>query len=241
MKILLKIFSILAGLALIILTGAFLYSKSSDKEPAYETTSPERITITEKVIVSGTIIPRNKVEIKPRVSGIVDKLFVEAGATVKKGDLIARISINPNQTEVSIAENDLEQARIAFNDAEREYNVQKKLYDNKIISQTEFSTYELAYNKARQSLKAAGDRLQLVKRGSLGNAFAATEVRATVPGTVLNIPVKVGGFVIETNTYNEGTTIASIANLDDMLFVGEVDEAEAGKLREGMDLELYIG
>lgn len=241
MKRVFKFLAVIVGLTMVILTGVFLYSKAVDKKESYTTTSPVVTSIVKKVVASGTIVPRNKVEVKPKISGIVEDILVNPGDEVKKGDLIAKISINPNLVELSQAESGLEQAKISFANAEREYKLQQRLHEKHAISTNDFQRFKFDYDKAEEALQAAKNRLKLVKLGSLGKTYSANEVRATMSGIILSIPVKVGGFVIETNTYNEGTTMATIADLDDMLFVGQVDESEAGKLQEGMDLILYIG
>ncbi|MBC9795249.1 efflux RND transporter periplasmic adaptor subunit [Sinomicrobium weinanense] len=236
-----KFLTVTIVMIMIALTGMFLYSKSTSEKENYTVVSPFVTDIVDKVVVSGTIVPRNKVEVKPDISGIVEEILVKPGDKVKKGDLLARITIVPNLSQLSEADGDLEQARIDFASAERTFKLQKQLFEKGVVAEDDLKTARFDHDRARKKLEAAKKRLQLVKKGSLGKSYSATEVRATIPGVVLSIPVKVGGFVIETNTYNEGSTIMSIADMNDMLFEGQVGELEAGKLEEDMELLLYVG
>lgn len=207
----------------------------------FGTEKPFKTDIRNKTVASGSVAPRKEVNIKAQVSGVVDHLYVEAGQYVHKGDLIAKIRIIPRGTDLNNAETNLSQAKLRMEQAEREYQRYKKLYEEKVVSEQQYNQYLFDYNQAKEQLAAAENNLEIVREGSsvkVGKAI--TLVRSTVDGMILDVPVKEGGFVIESNTFNEGTTIASIADMNDMLFIGKVDESEVGMIKEGMDIELSI-
>lgn len=233
---------LVAGLAcLFVWTFWFLYKNSQKKAAVFETDSLFYGDIVQKTVSAGSIIPRKEVAIKSQVSGIVDKLYVDAGKYVEKGELIARIRIVPNMVNLNNAETNVTKSRLQLEQAETEYNRYKKLYDEQLIPQAEYNRYLLEYNQAKETLRAAENNYDIVKEGATKQAGNATNlVRATVSGMVLGIPVEEGGFVIEGNTFNEGTTIAFVANMNDMIFLGKVDESEVGKIYPGMDIDLHI-
>ncbi len=221
----------------------FLYKKSEQKPITYNTSQPFVTNITKKTLATGTIKPREEIEIKPQVSGIIQKLYVEAGEMVKEGDLIARIKVIPNMVSLNNAQNRLEIAQYSFDNAKLDYDRNKKLYDDGVIPISEFQRFELTYKNALAELQAAQDNLDIVREGSskkMGKQ-SLTMVRSTVEGMVLDIPIKVGNQVIESNNFNDGTTVATVANMNDMIFEGKIDESEVGKIREGMNLIVTIG
>lgn len=223
-------------------TAYFLYQKSEEPPVVYETTSPFKTDIVKKTIATGSIVPRKEVAIKSQVSGVVEKLYLQEGAFVKVGDLIARIKIIPNVVAVNNAQGMLETARINYENAEKELKRQKELFDEKVISEFDYNRYLLDFKLKKQERDAAENNLELIKEGSsqkTGNV--SNLVKSTVTGMILDIPVKEGTFIIESNTFNEGTTIASIADMSEMIFEGKVDESEVGKIKEGMDLSLSVG
>ncbi len=240
-----KLLLALMGLGLIALfvgTTVFLYRKSQESPVVFETTQPFVTDIVHKTVATGNIVPRKEVAIKSKVSGVVDEIFVEAGQTVERGHLLARIELIPDMAFLSNAESALETARINFRNAESELARQKSLYDSRLVSEQSFNQYKLQYELARQALAGAENNVALIRDGASKQADRVSNlVAATASGVLLDVPVKQGNFVIETNTFNEGTTIASIANMQDMIFEGQVDESEVGKLREGMPLELNVG
>jgi HlyD family secretion protein len=243
MKKVLRISLIVILLATFAGTIYFLYKKSEKKQEVFKIEKPSSLNILKKTVATGAVVPRKEIDIKPRVSGIIEKLFVEAGQVVKTGDMIARVKIIPNMVSLNEAESRLNRANINFGNAKTEYERMKKLYDQKVISAAEFQRTELSYNNAKEEQETADNNLQLIKEGtsrSVGNA-ANTIIRATISGTVLNVPVKEGNSVIESNTFNEGTTIATIADMSDMIFQGKVDESEVGKIKTGMALIVTIG
>lgn len=220
----------------------FLYQNSQKKPVKFETSKAFYDNIIQKTVSAGSIIPRKEVAIKSQVSGVVDELFVEAGAYVEKGELIARIRIVPNMANLNTAESNVTKAKLQLKQSETEYNRYKKLYDDQLIPEAEYNRYLLEYNQAKENLRAAINNFDIVKDGATKQAGNATNlVRATVSGMVLDVPVEEGAFVIEGNTFNEGTTIAFVANMNDMIFLGKVDESEVGKIKVGMDVDLHIG
>ena len=243
MKKFLKILLAVVFIGLIGWTFYFLYSKSKPKPIEYTTQLPFYTSIVKKTVASGTIIPEKEVEIKSIVSGILEEVFVEAGQQVKKGDVIARVRIIPNMINLNSAEDRYSKSKIAFENAKINYERLKGLLDQKVISMAEFQQVELSYKTAQEEMGTAQDNLQLVKEGiskRMGNS-TNTLIKSTISGMVLDVPVKVGKNVIEANNFNDGTTIASVAEMDKMLFTGKVDESEVGKIQKGMELLVTIG
>ncbi len=242
MKKVLRITLILAIVGTLVFLGYYVFSKSENTQEVFETDSTFITDIERKTVATGAINPRKEVEIKSQVSGVVQKLFVEAGDRVEAGQLIARIQIIPDVVSLNNAQARYNQAMINFKNAEQEYERQNKLFIEKVISQVDYNQQQLTYNLAKQELQAAENNLDLIKEGSTKNAGTVSNlVKSTVAGMILDVPVKEGNFVIESNTFNDGTTIASIADMKEMVFEGKVDEAEVGKLKEGMPLELLVG
>jgi HlyD family secretion protein len=223
-------------------TIIFLYVNSGEKPKKYKTDTPFKTNIVRKTVATGSVLPRKEVNLKSSVSGVVDKIYVTAGEYVKVGQLIARIRIIPNMVNLNNAETSVNRNKIVLEDAQRELNRYEKLYQDKLVSESEYNRYLVAYNKAKEELSSAENNLQIVKEGAIKNVSNASNlVRSTVNGMLLDVPVKEGSFVIESNTFNEGTTIAAVADMNDMIFKGMVDESEVGKIKEGMMLDLTIG
>lgn len=242
MKKVLIIFFVLIAVATFAGTGYFLYQKSEEPPIVYETDVPFKTDIIKKTVATGSIVPRKEIDLKSQVSGVVQELFVEEGENVKIGDLVAKIKIIPNVVALNNAETQLETARINHENAEREMKRQKELYDEKVISQFDFNQFELDFKLRQQELQAAENNLELIREGSSKRSGNVSNlVRATASGMVLDIPVKEGSFIIESNTFNEGTTIASVADMSEMIFEGRVDESEVGRIGVGMDLILSVG
>jgi len=241
-----RIFAILTGVLVLTLFGGtvyYLWAKSQKPETVYQTESPKIASVIKKAVATGSIVPRQEVEIKPRVSGIVDKIAVEAGQIVKAGDLIARIRLVPDMVNLNNARNRLAQAQITLENAQKDFERNKALHNVGLVSQAIFQQFDTAYQDAKVELDAARDNLDLIQKGisRSGGNVSNTLVRSTISGMVLEVPVEVGHSVTETNTFNAGTTIATIADMDDMIFEGRVDESEVGKLEPGMALLLTIG
>lgn len=242
MKKVITIIVLIVLIASFIGTGYFLYQKSAAPPVVYETDSLFVTDIIKKTVATGSIVPRKEIELKSQVSGVVEKLYVEAGNVVTQGQLIAKIKIIPDVVTLNNAEASVKNATINFKNAEKEMKRQQNLFDQKVISEYEFNQYLLEYNLAKQALETAENNLDLIKEGaSKKSQNVSNLVRSTADGMVLDVPVKEGTFVIESNTFNEGTTIAFVADMNEMIFEGKVDESEVGKLKEGMDLSLTIG
>ncbi len=223
-------------------TTVYLYQKSAEKPVIYETAQPFVTDIVRKTVAIGKIVPRKEVDIKSQVSGVVEKFYVMAGQAVKEDELIARIRIIPNMEHLNMAESQLQTARINLENAEREHRRQERLFRDRLLSESEFNKSRLNLDLQREAVSSSESNLSIIREGaSAKGGKVSNEVRATVEGMVLDLPVEEGTFVIETNTFNEGTTIANIANMQDLIFEGTVDESEVGKLREGMQLSLNIG
>lgn len=222
--------------------GYYLYQKSEEQPVIYNTAKPFYSDVIKKTVATGSIIPRKEIEIKSQVSGVVAELFVEAGEQVKTGQLIARIKIIPDVVALNNAENNLKTAIINFKNSQKELKRQQDLFEQKVISEFDYNQFLLDYNLRKQQVEAAENNLDLIKEGAAKKSGNVSNlVKSTVNGMVLDVPVKEGNFVIETNTFNDGTTIAFVADMNEMIFEGNVDETEVGKIKEGMDLILKIG
>jgi len=225
------------------LWAALFFIKSNSKSAiTYETQQPFMSTIEKKTVATGKVIPQDEVEIKPQISGIIDKILLEEGVKVKAGDLIAVIKVVPNEQALYQAQGRVRNAELAINNAKIEYERSKTLYDKGVVSNQDFINQKLAFEQGEQELKNANADYQIIRRGSIGGSTAAnTDIRATVSGTLLEIPVKEGDQVIQANNFNDGTTIATIADLGKMIFEGKVDEGEVGKLTVGTPLKITLG
>lgn len=243
MKRFFKIFLFLVIGGVFIYTLFYLWQKSQKDPLIYPMGTAFYSDIVNKSVATGSIIPREEVDIKPQVSGIIKEVYVEAGDQVVLNQEIARIQVIPDMVALNNAENRVKMAALNLKNAEMDYKRNKSLFDKQVISAQEFQRFDLAIGNAKQELEAAEDNRQIIKEGATKNAGSATLtiVKATIPGMVLDVPVKVGNQVIESNTFNEGTTIASIADMTDMIFEGKIDESEVGKIKEGMDIRLIVG
>ena len=234
------------GITLLIsgaLFAAAYFIKTNDKSAIiYETKTIINTSIEKKTVITGKVIPEDEVEIKPQIQGIIDALFVEEGDKVKTGDLLAKIKVVPNEQNLNAAEGRVANSKIVLKNAQIEFKRNKNLFDKGIISKQDFDNVQLRYNQSKLDVSNSVSDLQIIRLGSKGGAASAnTNIRATVPGTVLEIPVEEGFQVIASNSFNAGTTIATIADLNKMIFEGKVDEAEVGKLIVGMPLEVNLG
>ncbi len=233
-------------LLIILLFGGamyYLYQKNAEDPVVYETEQPTKQTIIKKTVATGSILPLEEVLIKPNISGVIEEIFVEGGDYVKSGDLLCRIKVVPNLNALNDARNNIDEAKIGLDDQLRNIERQKGLFAKGVISKVDLERAQVSYDQAKQSYGAANKRYDIVKTGTTrgyGNA-ANTQIRATVSGMVLEVPVEVGNQVIESNNFNEGTTIAAIADVDKMIFEGKVDESEVGKITENLPLEITVG
>ncbi|MDB4298946.1 efflux RND transporter periplasmic adaptor subunit [Flavobacteriaceae bacterium] len=235
----------------------YIYSKDKTNPVVFQTETASIKTIVKKTVATGNIVPKEEVLIKPNISGIIHEIFVVAGDVVLAGDLIAKVKVVPNINSLNSAKNNInsaktqvETARLALESQKSIYLRQKELFDKAVVSANEFDQALLSYNQAQQRynqenvlLTAAQQTFDIVKTGTAKGLGAAanTEIRATVSGMILDIPVKVGNQVIESNNFNDGTTIATIADVEKMIFEGKVDESEVGKITENLPLEITVG
>ncbi len=224
-------------------TFVYLFIKSQPSETRYELVSPTMSDIERTTILTGTIEPRDEIEIKPQVSGIISEINVEAGDMVKEGDVVARIKIIPDEGQLSSALSPIETAKINLEDARVKHERNTLLLEKKVISREEFEATATTLALSKAELDAARDAYSIVKEGvSRTNAKESnTLVRATITGLVLDVPVKVGSSVIQANTMNDGTTVATVADMNNLIFKGKVDETEVGQLSVNQPMEISIG
>lgn len=236
---------IIAGLVAIVFIGTFvfLWIKAQPQPKEYDEFTPTVADLRKTTVLTGKIEPRNEVNIKPQISGIISELLKEAGQTVQAGEVIAKVKVIPDMGQLSSAQSRLRLAEINLKQARTDYEREKVLYDKGLVSADEYDKVHQAYNQAREERSAAQDNLEVVRDGvSSNNANASsTLVRSTVTGVILDIPVKVGNSVILSNTFNDGTTIATVANMNDLIFRGNVDETEVGQVNVGMPMTITVG
>src|SRR5258705_492354 len=241
-----KVITVVVVVLLVTLFGGtlvYLWRKAHKPPLVYDVDSPSVTDIVKKAVATGSVIPRKEVAVKPQVSGIIESIRVEPGQHVKRGDLLASIRVVPNTAALAAAESRVHQAKFRSEDAAREFARLQRLAADGIVSDKEFRQATLAKDTAEEELAASRDSLEVVLRGVAarsGNA-SNTRVVATIDGTVLDVPVKEGGSVIETNTFNDGTTIATLADMSELILEGKVDESEVGKLKPAMAIVLTIG
>jgi HlyD family secretion protein len=238
-----KIIGLTLLLAVFIGTLVFLYKKSQPKIEIFEIQKVQVRDIIKKTVATGSVIPRKEIEIKPQVSGIVEKIFIVAGQKIKNGDVIARVKIIPDMVNLNNAESRVNRAKLTLEDSRIDFDRQTTLFGKQVTSKEEFQKAKLTFNSAKEESEAAENNLELIRKGVTKNSATTTNtlIRSTIEGMVLDVPVKEGFSVIQANTFNAGTTIGIIADMNDMIFQGKVDETEVGKIKEGMNIELTIG
>ena len=224
-------------------TFVFLYMKSKPQPVVYDEFTPKVADINKTTVITGTIEPRDEVEVKPQISGIITEIYKEAGDKVEAGEVIAKVKVIPDMGQLSSAESRVRLAEINLKQAQVNYNREKQLYDKQLVSAEEYDNVRQALDQAREEKTAAIDALEVVRDGvSSSNASASsTLIRSTISGLVLDVPVKVGNSVILSNTFNDGTTIATVADMGDLIFKGNIDETEVGQLVTGMQMKITIG
>ena len=235
---------IAAIIALIFIgTFVFLWQKSQPKEVVYNEFTPKLDSIQKTTIITGKIEPRNEVNIKPQISGIISELYKEAGDYVNAGDVIAKVKVVPEMGQLSSAEMRVRLAEINLKQAQVDFQREENLFNQKLVSADEFDKIKASLDQAKHEKLAAQDALEVVRDGvSKSNAKASsTLIRSTISGVILDIPVKVGNSVILSNTFNDGTTIATVANMNNLIFRGNIDETEVGQLVNGMNMKITIG
>lgn len=243
MKKYLKITLLVVIAAIFVGTFVFLYQKSRPKTKTYEIVVPEIADLEKTTVATGKVEPRDEVLIKPQISGIISEVYKEAGQSIKKGEVIAKVKVIPELGQLNSAESRVRLAEINATQAETDFARIKQLYSDKLISKEEYEKSEVAVKQAREERQTAKDALEIVKEGITKNSasFSSTLIRSTIDGLILDVPIKVGNSVIMSNTFNDGTTIATVANMNDLIFRGKIDETEVGRIHEGMPVKLTIG
>jgi HlyD family secretion protein len=235
---------LILGVVAVVFIGTlvFLFRKSQDKPVTYQLDSPAKMNIIKKTVATGKVVPRREVEVKAQVSGVVDKLYVTAGQTVKRGAVLARISLRPSMLNVSAAEAQVSSAKISLRNQTAELERNKTLLARNLISESAFNKLATDYDLQKEAVSSAEDTLLLLKTGkSRDSGNVSNLIPATIDGTVLDLPFKEGAFILESSTFQSGTTLATLADMNDMIFEGLVDESEVGKLKQGMELILNVG
>ena len=240
-----KTVKIISGIVLLVLLVFVLkYFKDSNKKDVidYKTAQAFYTSLDTKIVATGKLNPEEEIELKPQISGIVDKISVEEGDLVQKGDLIAKIRVVPNEQALVSAQSRIKTSKFTYDNAKTLFERNKTLYEKGVISRQDFENNELSLNQAQESYIQAQNDYQIIKRGSIsGGGSANTNIVAQISGTILQIPVREGDQVIQSNNFNAGTTIATIADMRQMIFEGKVDESEVGKLEEGKTIKVVLG
>ena len=238
-----KLFFSAIALVVFIGTFVFLWQKSLPKEIVYNEFTPKKESITKSTIITGRIEPRDEVNVKPQISGIISEIYKEAGETVTAGEVIAKVKVIPEMSQLTSAQSRVRLSEINLNQVKTDYERYKRLFDKQLVSASEYEKISQQYKQALEEKAAADDVLLVVSEGiSRSNANASsTLIRSTISGLILDIPVKVGNSVILSNTFNDGTTIASVANMSDLIFRGNIDESEVGRIHAGMPMTITIG
>ena len=235
---------VLALIAVVLIgTFVFLYKKSQPEEIRYQEFTASKQDIARTTVLTGKIVPRNEVNIKPQINGIIAEIFKEAGQMVQKGEVIARLTVIPDMNSLSAAQSRVRLSEINLKQAQTNFEREKALYEKNLVSAEEYEKVEQALNQAREEYAASQESLEVIRDGvsSKNATSSSTLIRSTITGLILDIPVKVGNSVIQANTLNDGTTVATVANMSDLIFEGQIDETEVGSLYEGMPLTITIG
>ena len=243
MKKFLKITLLVVLTAGIIGTFVFLWMKSRPKVVVYETVNAEITDLQKTTVATGKVEPRDEILIKPQISGIIDEVYKEAGQSIRTGEVIAKVKVIPELGQVNSAESRVRLAEINEKQAQTDFDRVEKLFKDKLISREDFEKSEVALKQARVEVQTAKDALEIIKEGITKNSasLSSTLIRSTIDGLILDVPVKAGNSVIMSNTFNDGTTIATVANMNDLIFKGKIDETEVGRIHEGMPVKLTIG
>lgn len=242
-KKILRIVTLTFVAAAVIGTFFFLWKKAQPVVTVYEVVTPAKDTIQTKTVATGNVEPRYEVLIKPQISGIISELTKEAGQMVKEGEIIARIKVIPEMVQLNSAESRVNLANISLKQVKEVFERDEELFKGKVISKEEYETSLANYQKAKEERDNAQSALEIIRDGIAKNSKVAstTQIRSTITGMILDVPVKVGNSVIQSNNFNDGTTIATVANMNDMIFRGNVDETEIGRIHEGIPIKLTIG
>lgn len=243
MKKFFKIFLLVLVAAIFVGTFGFLYVKSRPQVKKYEIVTPSVSDIEKSTVATGKVEPRDEVLIKPQISGIIAEVYKEAGQPIKKGEVIAKVKVIPEMGQLNSAENRLRLGEINYKQALQDFDRMKKLFNDRLISKEEYEKSEVSMLQAKEEKENAKDALDIVKDGitQKSASYSNTMIRSTIDGLILDVPIKEGNSVILSNTFNEGTTIATVANMNDLIFKGKIDETEVGRIHEGMPIKLTIG
>lgn len=243
MKKFLRIAIIAIVAILFIWTFFFLYQKSQPKTTVYDTVRVSRSDLEQVTVATGKIEPRDEIEIKPQISGIIAEIYKEAGQKVKAGEILAKVKVIPEMSSLNAAQSRVRLAAISLKQAKTDYDRMKNLFDQKLVCAEEFEKADVTLKQAEEEKLAADDNLEIVKEGiSKNNAsLSSTFIRSTITGLILDVPVKVGNSVIMSNTFNDGTTIATVADMTNLIFKGKIDETEVGRIHEGMPVKISLG
>lgn len=217
--------------------------KSRPKVVVYETVTAEVADLQKTTVATGKVEPRDEILIKPQISGIIDEVYKEAGQSIRKGEVIAKVKVIPELGQVNSAESRVRLAEINEKQAQTDFDRIEKLFKDKLISREDFEKSEVALKQSHVEVQTAKDALEIIKEGITKNSasLSSTLIRSTIDGLILDVPVKAGNSVIMSNTFNDGTTIATVANMNDLIFKGKIDETEVGRIHEGMPVKLTIG
>ena len=224
-------------------TFVFLYKNSQPEQIRYQELPAKKQDVARSTVLTGKIVPRNEVYIKPQINGIIAEIFKEAGQMVQKGEVIARLTVIPDMNSLSAAQSRVRLSEINLKQAQTNFDREKALFDKNLISAEEYEKTEQALSQAKEEYAASQESLEVIRDGvsSKNATSSSTLIRSTITGLILDIPVKVGNSVIQANTLNDGTTVATVANMNDLIFEGQIDETEVGSLYEGMPLTITIG
>ena len=224
-------------------TFVFLYKNSQPEEIRYQELPAQKQDVARSTVLTGKIVPRNEVNIKPQINGIIAEIYKEAGQMVQQGEVIARLTVIPDMNSLSAAQSRVRLSEINLKQAQTNFDREKALYEKNLISAEEYEKTEQALSQAKEEYAASQESLEVIRDGvsSKNATSSSTLIRSTITGLILDIPVKVGNSVIQANTLNDGTTVATVANMNDLIFEGQIDETEVGSLYEGMPLTITIG
>ena len=224
-------------------TFVFLYKNSQPEEIRYQELPAQKQDVARSTVLTGKIVPRNEVNIKPQINGIIAEIYKEAGQMVQQGEVIARLTVIPDMNSLSAAQSRVRLSEINLKQAQTNFDREKALYEKNLISAEEYEKTEQQLNQAKEEYAASQESLEVIRDGvsSKNATSSSTLIRSTITGLILDIPVKVGNSVIQANTLNDGTTVATVANMNDLIFEGQIDETEVGSLYEGMPLTITIG
>ena len=238
-----KIMLVVLVAAIFIGTFAYLFQRSKPKETQYQEVVPEMGSISKSTVVTGKIQPRDEVNVKPQINGIVAELYKKAGETVQQNEVIAKLKVIPDMSQLSSAQSRVRLAEVNLKQAQTNYKREKELFDKNLVSAEEFEKVSQALQQAQEERSIAQETLEIVRDGvsSSNKSGSTTLVRSTISGLILDIPVKVGNSVTMSNTFNDGTTIATVANMDDLIFDGNIDETEVGRLHVGLPVRISVG